>query len=86
MKLFLEKNNDICVDRTRKNNIYDAILYKLYYTKYASTQQKTVIKLNKFKKNKLKTSRQAIVKKENKLSSFFYEKLSNFLADQILLV
>jgi len=83
MKLFLEKNNDICVDRTRKNNIYDAILYKLYYTKYASTQQKTVIKLNKFKKNKLKTSRQAIVKKENKLSPSFYEKMSNFLADQI---
>ena len=83
MQLFLKENNNMCVDRTRKNNIFDAILYKLYYTRYASTQQKTVIRLNQFKKNKLKTSRQAISKKENKLSSSFYEKLSNFLADQI---
>jgi hypothetical protein len=39
---FIISNNNICVDRNRKNNITDAILYKLYYTKNTSSQEKAV--------------------------------------------
>ena len=80
---FLSKNNNLCVNRARKNDIIDAILYKLYYTELSSTQEKATIKLNKFKKKINKSSRQSLVKKEKKLDVSFYEKLSNFLAHQI---
>ena len=38
-------HNDSCVERHRKNDAVDAILYKLYYTKCNSTQEKATIKL-----------------------------------------
>ncbi len=53
---FLDSKNDLCVERDRKNDITDAVLYKLYYTKYASTQEKATIKLNKFKKDNEKST------------------------------
>ena len=81
---FLSKNNNLCVNRARKNDIIDAILYKLYYTELSSTQEKATIKLNKFKKKINKSSRQSLVKKEKKLDVFFYEKLSNYLTHQII--
>ena len=80
---FILSNNDICVDRSRKNDILDAVLYKLYYTKNDSTQEKATIKLNTFKKKSVKSTRQSLVKKENKIDSKFYEKLSNKLANEI---
>jgi hypothetical protein len=77
---FIISNNNICVDRNRKNNITDAILYKLYYTKNTSSQEKAVIKLNKFKpKSKLTTTRQSLIKKENKINVNIYEKIANKL-------
>ena len=83
LQIFLSNNNNLCVDRTRKNDIIDAILYKLYYTEISSTQEKATIKLNDFKHKTNKTSRQSLVKKEKKLDVYFYEKLSNFLSDLI---
>lgn len=83
MQKFLSNNNNLCVNRTRKNDIIDAILYKLYYTEASSTQEKATIKLNKFKNVINKSSRQSLVKKEKKLDVSFYEKLSNFLSCQI---
>lgn len=83
LQLFLAENNNLCVDRNRKNDIIDAILYKLYYTKLSATQEKVTIKLNSFKTRKNKCSRQALAKKDKKLNVSFYEKLSLFLAEQI---
>jgi len=78
---FLDLNKNLCNRRIRKNDIYDALLYKLYYTKYSTTQEKAVIKLNQFKKDK--SSRQSIVKKENQLSDTFYNNLSTLLGNEI---
>ena len=83
LQKFLLKNNNLCTDRKRKNDIIDAILYKLYYTESSMTQEKVAIKLNSFKKNNIKCSRQALVKKEQKLDISFYEKLSSFVSNQI---
>ena len=83
MQIFLSKNNKLCVKRTRKNDIIDAILYKLYYTESSSTQSKATIKVNKFKNKNNRTSRQALVKKEKQIDISFYEKLTAFLSAQI---
>ena len=79
---FILDNNKLCVKRSRKNNINDALMYRLYYTEKNSTQEKATIKLNKFKfKNNV--SRQSLVKKENKLTVKFYENLSKTLNNEI---
>lgn len=77
IQTFLSNNNDLTVARMRKNDTTDAILYKLYYTNKCSTQEQATIKLNESKNNKNKSSRQSLVKKENKLTADFYKKLSN---------
>ncbi len=82
INIFMLDNNELCVERSRKNNINDAFLYRLYYTEKESTQEKATIKLNKFKP-KNNVSRQSLVKKENKLTIDFYEKLSKILKNEI---
>jgi len=83
LQQFLINKNDLCVERSRKNNILDVILYKLFYTQFSSTQEKATIILNKFKHKDNKSSRQSLVKKEKNLDLEFYKKLSIFLSDQI---
>jgi hypothetical protein len=82
---YLLDNKNAYVERNRKTCITDAILYKLLYTKSGSTQQKATIKLNNYKKRDGKISRQALVKKEKKISADFYGKLSAKLAELIKL-
>ena len=74
IKKFLAENNAECVDRKRKIDICDAVTYKFLYTKYNTTQEKATIKLNNLKRTNV--SRQALVKKENKLTHTFYDQLA----------
>lgn len=78
-KLLLDKDNNI-TKRNRNNNIIDAILYKLYYTKYGSTQEKATIMLNKYKK--INVSRQSLVKKEKNLTYEVYNQVANILSNE----
>ena len=80
---YVMSNNSKCVSRKRKNNITDAVLYKLYNTQNNSTQDKSTIKVNKYAINKQKSSRQALVKKESKLTITFYKKLAEKLNNEI---
>lgn len=80
---FLGKNNKLCVERKRNNDIYDAISYRLYYTKQCATQEKAAIMVNKYKNKNCKTSRQALNKKDDKLSPEFYCDLSCKLGEVI---
>lgn len=43
------------VFRKRKTNITDGILFKLFNTEYASTYDKSAIKLNNYKYQKITT-------------------------------
>ena len=72
---YISDNNKLCVTRTRDNNIYDVVLYKLYYTKKNTTQEDATIKVNKHKNGK-STSRQSLAKKEALLDVDFYKNLS----------
>jgi len=84
MNKFLLGNNNLCVKRERKNDIVDALLFRLYCTKVNTTQEKVTIKLNNFRKNKKdKVSRQSLVKKEKKVSNDFYEKVSTKMMTEI---
>ena len=83
IKNFLDSKNELCVERSRKNNIFDAILYRLYYTKYNSTQQKATAKLNSYKKIYDRTTRQSLAKKDNNLDISLYEDLSIYLSKLI---
>jgi len=90
LRAYLKLNNSLCVDRIGKNDIIDALLYKMYYNKSNMTQQEATIKLNqlklKFKKlipGSTLSSRQSLAKKENKLDISFYNDLSSFLAKLI---
>ena len=69
LQLFLAENNNLCVDRNRKNDIIDAILYKLYYTKLSATQEKVTIKLNVSFYEKLSLFLAEQIKKHNKTVS-----------------
>ena len=92
VRKFLDRKNDLCAERDRKNDITNAVLYKLYYTKYASTQEKATIKLNKFKKDNENSinfpwERQALAKKEISLrhpSTKNYRKYSTMKSQKII--
>ena len=75
LQIFLSNNNKLCVNRNRKNDIIDAILYKLYYTESSMTQEKATIKLNKFKTDKHKCSRQSLSKKRKEIKYIFLWKI-----------
>ena len=75
---FISANNDSCVSRERKNDIHDALLYKLYYSKSNTTQEDATIKVNRLTKSE-PSSRQALAKKESKIPLAIYEQLSNTL-------
>ena len=83
IRRFLSENNNICVKRNRKNDIIDSLLYKFYYTKSGTTQEKACITLNKFKKSINRSSRQSLAKKEKIIPVSFYETLSETLATEI---
>jgi hypothetical protein len=78
---FLNNNNDIYIERNRKHNIIDGILYRLYYSKNNCTQEESSIKLGSLKK--IKCTRQALSKIENKLPLSFYDKLYSKLTTEI---
>jgi len=83
---YLKDNNHKCVERENKNDIIDAIMYKMLYMKSHTTQEETTISLNKLKKKykgKEVSSRQALAKKEAKLDISFYTDLSNKIAELI---
>ena len=85
---YIKSQSHLCVDRKGKNDIVDALLYKLLYTQANTTQEISTIKLNilkkKYKKNiSSVSSRQSLAKKENRLDVSFYNNLSKFLSKMI---
>ena len=50
MKTFVSAQNKLCVSRERKTDIFDAMLYKLYYSQNGITQEGAIKKINKYKK------------------------------------
>ena len=73
---YIKSQSHLCVDRKGKNDIVDALLYKLLYTQANTTQEISTIKLNilkkKYKKNiSSMSSRQSLAKKENRSVLFF---------------
>ena len=66
---YIKSQSHLCVDRKGKNDIMDALLYKLIYTQTNTTQLKSTIKLNKLKKKYKKnissvSSRHSLAKKK----------------------
>ena len=79
--LFQVRTN-ICVSRKRINDVFDGILYKLFYSNANTTQEDAVIKVNLFKTHET-CSRQALVKKEDLIPVQVYVELSILLNSNI---
>ena len=54
LRAFIELNCGWCDQRSRKNTIYDAIIYRLFTTKLLSTQNTATADLNDFKNNRIR--------------------------------
>jgi hypothetical protein len=82
IRRFITSNNWKCVSRKRSNDIFDGILYKLFYSSTNKTQEEARIKVNSFKTDKT-CSRQALVKKEDLIPIQVYVELSDVLTSNI---
>ena len=82
VRRFISSKNNTCVSRKRINDVFDAILYKLFYSNANTTQEEAVIKVNSFKIYKM-CSRQALVKKEDSIPVQVYIDLSDVLNSNI---
>ena len=79
---YITSNNNLCVTRTRKNTIHDALTYRLYLTQKGITQEDATIFVNNHKKKENMTSRQGLVKKEARLTVKFYKDLAEHIYAQ----
>lgn len=79
---YIKSKKKLCVTRTRKNDIIDAILFRLFLTQKGTTQEEVTIQINSLK-NQISTTRQALAKKEKKLNVKFYENISDILLSKI---
>ena len=82
VRQFISSKNNICVSRKRINDVFDGILYKLFYSNANTTQEDAVIKVNSFKTHET-CSRQALVKKEDLIPVQVYVELSILLNSNI---
>ena len=80
INIFLKNKNNLCVERTRNNNIIDAISFKLMCTREGTTQEKATITLNSLRKQNTRTTRQSLAKKEKNLDADIYVPLADKLA------